>query len=447
MAYNLATTELSTIFLTADDPLSQEPMNKKFRLLLENDKIINQLFSNAIGIWECFWYYDSSIKGYSIGDAVWLNTEDPNEFVKLHADAIRQYTRLNSQILDKLPEFDSRDDAIVNQYKAAMSGYTDISLGQGVKLPPIFDIGDFSKPIQLAISLKNNNKALLSDSTAWKTLFVDSESDSDRIRSIISKKEAYVLDKHLKDYHFAGNESSVQAKLSNYIDVPLNTLYSYTTFPSSWQSKYNESNAKPSHGMDYVLFSIRKPYMSSGAISQYQAMRYWNSGLLEHFGTISTKDPLFVSSDGKTITIPFNWLIANDNSGAKVYEAGELAKSIDELLSATETSSNVVPPQDNLINVLYTKSSVNVGGSTRAKPFADGNYNVTVNAIYQDQNGLEDSYIPATYGDSGIVQNWNSNYLTNEVLNRKNRQSFTMKAETRVLPPYISYYAVGKGVA
>jgi hypothetical protein len=152
MANNLAiTTELSTIFLTVNDSLNQDTMNPKFQMLRENDIVINELFSNSVGIWECSWYADSSIKGYSIGDAVWLNTEDPDKFVELRADAIKRYTDLNSQILNKLPEFDSKDDAIVEQYKAAMSGYTDPNLGRNVILPPIFDIGDFSKPIQLLV--------------------------------------------------------------------------------------------------------------------------------------------------------------------------------------------------------------------------------------------------------------------------------------------------------
>lgn len=444
MAYNLATTELSSLFIGLDSPLDKDIINKKFRTLLGNDRVINELFSNSIGIWECTWYYDSSIKGYNIGDAVWLNTEDADDFIKTHYEAIKHYTDLNSQILNKLPEFDLRDANIVNQYKAAMSGYTDINLGKDVVLPPIFDIGEFSKPIQIAISLRNNNKGRLNDPSSWKTLFVNSDEDEARIRKIIDDKEALTLEKHLLNYHLSGHESSVQAKLSDYLDIPQNTLY-YTTFPLSWQSRYSENSPSPIYGTDYVKYFIRKPYVLSGKVSQYQCVRYWNSGMMEHFGTIATDNELFLQDNGNTLRIPFNWDIANDESGAKAYESGELAKSLTELLSAAETLSNMIPPKDNLINVLYEKDSVMVNNSKQAKPFKDANYNITIHPIYQTQYGLEDNYIPIAYGEDPFVQYWNSNYLTNEVWSRKNRSYFTMKAKTRVLPPYISYYAVGKG--
>lgn len=444
MAYNLAITELSDIFMSANDPLDQDPMNRRFEALRQNDIRINDLFSNSIGIWECSWYYDSSVRGYAIGDAVWLNTEDPDEFVKSRAVLIKHYTDFNSQILNKLPDFDPKDDAIVKQYKAAMSGYTDANLGKDVVLPPIFDIGDFSKPIQIAISLKNNNKDLLTDSASWKKLFVDSDEDEEKIRKTIDDKEAFALKRHLLDYHLSGHEESVGAKLADYVDVPTSALY-YTAFPASWQSRYDESRSTPNYGTDYVKYSIRKPYVFDGKTSQYQGVRYWRSGMVEHYGTIATSNEMFAHEDGKELWIPFDWKIANDESGAKAYESGELAKSLTELLSAVETPTNMVPPKDNLINVLFQRSSVAVDGSQYAKPFKDGSYNISIHPIYQDQDGLADSYLPIAYGEEPFVQNWNSNYLTNEIIRAKDRHKCVLRLDTRVLPPYISYYAVGRG--
>lgn len=444
MAYNLAITELSDIFMSSNDPLDQDPMNRRFDVLRKNDILINNLFSNSIGIWECSWYYDSSIKGYSIGDAVWINTEDPDEFVKSRAVLIKHYTDFNSQILNKLPDFDPKDDTIVNQYKDAMSGYTDVNLGKNVVLPPIFDIGDFSKPIQIAISLKNNNKGLLTDQKSWKKLFVDSDEDEKKIRKIIDEKENFTLERHLHDYHLSGQEETVKAKLSDYINVPTNTLY-YTTFPSGWQSNYDENRTLPNYGTDYVKYRIRKPYTLNEKISQYQCVRYWNSGMIEHYGIIATNNEMFVHQDKNEFWIPFNWKIANDESGAKAYESGELAKSLTELLSANETHTNMIPPKDNFINVLFQKSSVIIDGLQRARAFKNGNYNISIHPVYQDQIGIVDNYLPITYGEETFMQNWNSNYLTNEVIRAKDRNKCILRLGTRVLPPYISYYAVGKG--
>ena len=448
MANNLATTELSTIFLTANDPLNQDPMNRRFQLLLANDIVINELFANSVGIWECSWYADSSIKGYSIGDAVWLNTEDPDKFVELRAGAIKRYTDLNSQILNKLPNFDSKDETIVDLYKAAMSGYTDANLGRDVVLPPIFDIGDISKPIQLLVSLKNNNKALLTDETAWRKIFVDTEEDEALIRKIIKNKEAKIIEQHLIDYHLSGKEDEVQARLSDYLDLPKETI-DIVDSPKEWQLKYDEQKELPSYGLDYVRYAIRKPYVLSGAVSQYQGVRYWNSGLVEHFGTIATNNSMFIEEDVsgvQKLKVPFNWKIANDESGAKAYAKGELGGGLESILSAFETPTNMVPPKDNLINVVYEKENVEIDGMKTVVPFKNGDYNVSVNAVFQNQAGeIDNNYPTITYGEEDLSQNWNANYLTNEVLDRKAKDGFTMRLDTRVLPPYISYYAVGQG--
>lgn len=438
------TSALSSIFMDSTDSLGSEILNKKFRILLDNDLVINESFANGIGIWQCSWYYDSGMRGYSIGDTVWLNTEEPTAFVKSHAATIKKYTDLNSSVLNKLPEFDENDLDVVSKYLNALSGYRDPLLGKDIVLPPIFDIGDFSKPIQLVVSLKNNNKSLLSDSTAWKTLFVNTDEDEETIRTTIDEKEAYTLSAHLSNYHLFGHEAAAEKMLSNYID-DLSSEYPYTDLLSNYYYKYSETSNKPLYGVDYVTYSIRKPIVSNGIVSQYQACRYWHNGMLEHFGTIATDNESFFSGDKKDFMIPFNWQITDDGSGAKAFVGGELAADSSTLLSALEDYLHMIAPKDNLINVMYEKKNVAVNGTTKSIPFKNSNYNITIHPIYQNQDGIESRYIPINYGENSIDQNWNANYLTNELLNKKNRRYATMRMGTRVLPPYISYYAVGVG--
>ena len=438
------TSSLSSIFMDSTDSLGSEILNKKFRFLLDNDLIINESFANGIGIWQCTWYYDSSLRGYSIGDAVWLNTEDPLDFVKSHAATIKNYTDLNSSIINKLPDFDENNSEIISKYLAALSGYTDPNLGRNIVLPPIFDIGDFTKPIQIAISLKNNNKSLISDSSSWKKLFVDTDENEEEIRKTIDNKEAYVLSAHLSNYHLLGHEAAAEKLLTNYMDAP-SINYVYTGLPSNYYYNYSETRNKPIYGADYVTYSIRKPYVLSGIVSQYQACRYWKSGMLEHFGTIATDNEFFFSGDKKDFVIPFNWQIADDDSEAKVFDSGELAKNSSTLLSALESYLHMIAPKDNLINVMYEKKNVLVHGLNSAVPFKTADYSITIHPIYQTQTGLDNSYLPINYGENEVDQNWNANYLTNELLNRKSNNYASMRMGTRVLPPYISYYAVGKG--
>ena len=111
-----------------------------------------------------------------------------------------------------------------------------------------------------------------------------------------------------------------------------------------------------------------------------------------------------------------------------------------------ENSENLIGKQDNFINIVFEQENVEVDGLKTARIFANSNYNITVTGIYQNQEGIDNNYIPIEYGSSNsISQKWNSNYLTNEILDRTNRYYFSMKKNSRILPPYISYYAVGKG--
>ena len=434
--------DLSSIFIDKNTPLGVNELNKKFEFLIKNDVEISKLFSAPIGIWQCSWYYDSNIKGYSLGDAVWLNTEDPVEFVKSKAGLIKDYTDLNSSVLTKLPEFDAGDDSVIAQYYSAMTGYIDPSIGKDVVLPPIFEIGDYSKPVQLLVSLKNNNKALLNDETAWKKLFINSDNDLEQIRNLIKDFEGQTLKEHLSAYHLIDCEHEVAAKLSDYLDFPSEEReFPYNALHEEW---YSKQRSNLTCGVDYVTYFIRKPYMVSGVVAQYQAVRYWKSGLMEHFGTIATNNKAFVSDSGNELIVSFDWKIANDSSGAKTYISGKLANGLNELLSAYETSYAMIPPKDNLINVVYEKENFMVNGSQHVKPFANNLYVLAIHPIFQSLAGITDNYIPISYGEQEFEQNWNANYLTNEVCD-KNRSFFTMRLKTRVVPPFISYYAIGKG--
>ena len=47
------------------------------------------------GIWECRWYNDTGNSDlyYNKGDAVWVNTEQPDEFVTAHTADIDMYVQ------------------------------------------------------------------------------------------------------------------------------------------------------------------------------------------------------------------------------------------------------------------------------------------------------------------------------------------------------------------
>ena len=429
----------SEVLLKEYDKLDHQPINSKLAILCEYDKAISRSFINSIGIWHCSWYYDSTVSGYSEGDVVWLNTEDPYKFVATHSKIIKDYTDLKSEILIKLPEYDSKDDAIIEKYLNALSGYVD-SKSKNVKpLEPIFDLGNYSKPIQLAVSLKNNNKGSVSDDSSWKKLFVDDSTSEERIRELISVLKDKKLEKHLIDYHLSGNEETVKAQLSDYLDEAETTMY-YDSLPSIWYA-----NSESEHGFDYVTNYVRRPLVLSGEVSQYQAARYWKSGWMEQFGTVAIDNPLFSISGDLFFRLQFDWNILENGSGTKAYEEGELANR-SNVITADESDTNLIPPKDGYINVVFENPSITIGGSKTVKPFKNSNYNLTIYPIYQSQNMIESSYLPVGFGEDSIKQQWNNNFLTNEIIEEsKDKFGFSIRKGTRIVAPYISYYAIGIG--
>lgn len=437
MALNFSNT--SEVLLGEQDKLDYEPINSKLKLLCSYDQAISRSFVNSIGIWHCSWYYDSTISGYAKGDVVWLNTEDPFAFVRSHHATIKQYTDLKAEILTKLPEYDSNDDSVVAKYLNALSGYID-SKSKNVKpLEPIFDLGIYSNPIQLAVSLKDNNKNLTSDDSAWKKLFVDGDDSEEKIGKTIAALKDLKLEKHLIDYHLSGKEEQVESQLSDYLDAPDKKIY-YDSLPEKWYA-----SSESEYGFDYVLAYVRKPLVLSGSVCQYQAARYWKSGRMEQFGTIATDNPLFVVSGGSYLKIPFDWNMVGDKSGAKAYESGELADGY-SVVSAAESDENLIPPKDNFVNMVFEKTSVEVLGSKKAKKFKNSNYNVEIFPIFQNLDGIPEDYLEVGYGENSVQQLWNSNFITNEIPEElKEKNGFSIRIGTRIVAPFVSYHATGIG--
>lgn len=436
---------LSSILLSEKDGLNHDSINSKIDKLVFNDRLIYDSFGNTIGRWHCYWYYDSNVKGYSKGDLVWLNVEDPYAFVRNYYEVIKTYTDLKAEIQKKLPDFDLLNEDVVLKYLNALSGYADLKSPNAKPLEPIFDLGDYSKPIQLAVSLTDNNKNLVSDETAWKKLFVDDDASEERIIELVAELKDIKLQEHLLSYHLSGNEEYVAVQLSNYLDEP-DVSPTYASADSDWYAKYDPNLNEKQFGLDYVTFFVRKPFLVSGEVSQYQAVRYWKSGWIEHFGTLATTNEMFSVSGGSFFRIPFDWRIAGDASESKAYESGELAKNQNYVISANETASNVIPPNDGFINVMVGNGNPRIDGRLTVRPFKDNSYTLAISPIYQSQRSIEQNYIDASFGQNEFAQSWNSNFLTNEVVEelKTNNGSF-MRLDTRVLAPYISYYATGMG--
>ena len=68
------------IKLRAGGKITLNALNTAFKKLIENDNSLIPENSILPKIWECKWFNDSNVKGYSKGEAVWVNTEPLDEF-------------------------------------------------------------------------------------------------------------------------------------------------------------------------------------------------------------------------------------------------------------------------------------------------------------------------------------------------------------------------------
>jgi hypothetical protein len=73
--------------------------------MIENDKKNLPSESSVPGIWERKWINDNSRPGYKKGQAVWINTEDPAEFISKHQTDIYDYLVNNKEYRDEVLEY------------------------------------------------------------------------------------------------------------------------------------------------------------------------------------------------------------------------------------------------------------------------------------------------------------------------------------------------------
>lgn len=78
--------------------MSLNGINQASRKLVENDNSMDFGRDQQLPIiWECLWYNNDNIEGYPVGTRVWLNTEDPREFMLNNKQTIEDYV-LNSNL-------------------------------------------------------------------------------------------------------------------------------------------------------------------------------------------------------------------------------------------------------------------------------------------------------------------------------------------------------------
>lgn len=177
------------VFIKKGENISDVKLNEAFNKLLVNDKTLSPLNSIEPKIWECKWYNNSNIQGYSKGYAVWYNTESIDDILQRKIDEIYDYGKKNTKISMKIKEYDPFDKECYELYKSILTGYHDEDSGETFQ--PLFDIGNLSDSVQIYVLQKDNQKIspkedLLrpEEDRVWKPFF---KSTSSIVKELLEK--------------------------------------------------------------------------------------------------------------------------------------------------------------------------------------------------------------------------------------------------------------------
>lgn len=383
------------IALSVVDDLNTRLLNMSFSKLIENDQSILPINEYIPKIWENKWFNNKTIDGYSLGDAVWKYTMTQDEFLLNYHDVIYEYAK-NNQLLNGYFRFEPSDYIKeIDRYNNVISGYSsdeptldaygnrqyDPNTGKLIThkvqyLPPLFDYGAYStranQPIEIYVSLIDDNKELLSNSQAWtKTVL----SNINEFKSFISNEISLMFTKHINDYHLGGlstnedfSEILIKKDFSNF---DISALYNTQRMISHTQYINDQ-------GFDYVRFFKRDSVntkinvTTSKNMPLYRWCRLWNSGHLEHGGIIEIPKYSNISSNESScynISIDLAW--ADDDRLFYDYPISEKFYG-------------------SLINDLYFSNTAQINNYELSTQLAyDNRYSVSLTPVQFNNNDLE----------------------------------------------------------
>lgn len=276
-----------------DNNISLSKINNIFQKLLENDKSLCPDTGAFPNIWECKWYNNSYINGYNKGDTFWYNTENMETFLDKYHQKVYSYAIGNSFLKSIIKPYDKYNSSIFNLYSIIVSG----GVIKNRIMPKLFDFGELTNSFQIKYSLKDNNKAELSDPTAYKDLIGNNIDET--VELSITNNIKTLFNKHIENYHL--NESQYNSDSLEDINHNINT-YIDTNLANADENVYQKivlNRGEPLRsdvGFDYII-SFKHDSDNK------RWCRLWHSGYLEYGGIVNN-----LSNDTNSlITINLTW--------------------------------------------------------------------------------------------------------------------------------------------
>lgn len=180
-------------------------VNAALKRLVENDETFKQTGVSP-GIWERRWFNDAGNRRlyYMKGDAVWVNTEQADDFVASHVTDIDAYAQYDSEARYELAALSAKGDS-AGIYRL----YKDMALGTGrYQGRGIYYLGNLLDPVQIRISkVDYNNRPPNASGDYWEDFFDRTRDENFYRNQILSAADAQLsaeFAKHLAEYHLSG---------------------------------------------------------------------------------------------------------------------------------------------------------------------------------------------------------------------------------------------------
>lgn len=264
------------------DKISIEAIDEAIEAMIANDNKVIPAYGVTPKIWRCKWYNGAKRNLYKQGDAVWINTEDLDEFTTSNKSFIIETIKNNSTLRNIYKRLDGDEGQIYDLCKDVVTGAV---TGNSEGLP-LYYIGELTSKTQIRVSLSDDNDKLPTDNAYWKDFFVNNDESKFQL-SIMNRTaelcEQY-LSSHMVNYHLSGIYSYWLS--SEGMPCDLETFYLKNDMSNLEHAyEYNDDSGAKQSGIDYVLYFTDKKFTGNC----YKWFRIWSSGLLEHGGIVDTR--------------------------------------------------------------------------------------------------------------------------------------------------------------
>ena len=298
------------VLFSDNGKFSAKELNSIFAKLIQNDLYIMSNSDYIPNIWECRWYNDKSIQGYTKGHLCWKNNLMPMQnFLSSYSEIIHSYVLDNPVIYNNNKKifqneynwfissyYEHTNNVTENVLNKAKDEYSQVVQGysiDSVKFPPLFDIGEWNvstKPLKIYVSLIDNNKDQLSNTNSWASISLDSqEAFRYRLSSVVDQ----IMSTHLNNYHY-GYPANTRDALTDLSNIVYPNLSGFTIDKVENKIKippgYNIETMQ--RGFDCVKTFVIDPVVQDDDTVLYRWFKLWNSGYLEFGGVVKRTNDL-----------------------------------------------------------------------------------------------------------------------------------------------------------